>query len=127
MRHEATNISSELLVAFFAATLILLTLSLLLFLLFLLIVCLRKPPKAQEIQVPIKLLAQSYPLTDIDKATDGFNSQNVIGMGRLGTVYAAVMATRGDDELVVVKRIHPRLVLSNAGFKFSSIVRSLYL
>ncbi|CAI9087385.1 OLC1v1021442C1 [Oldenlandia corymbosa var. corymbosa] len=91
--------------------------------------CKKKPIKAEEtlpVSVPpsSKLCATSYSLMDIDAATDGFNTRRIIGKGRLGTVYAAVMP-RGD--LVAVKRIHPRLVLTNAGFGFSSSIKSLSL
>ncbi|KAL8032540.1 hypothetical protein ABFX02_13G103000 [Erythranthe guttata] len=72
-----------------------------------------------------KVSATAYPLTEIDVATDGFNSRRIIGKGRLGTVYVAVMRPKG--ELVAVKRIHPRLVLNNAGFGFSSILKYLSL
>ncbi|KAL9146326.1 hypothetical protein ABFS82_13G103000 [Erythranthe guttata] len=72
-----------------------------------------------------KVSATAYPLTEIDAATDGFNSRRIIGKGRLGTVYVAVMRPKG--ELVAVKRIHPRLVLNNAGFGFSSILKYLSL
>lgn len=68
--------------------------------------------------------ASPYPLMEIDAATDGFNHRRIIGKGRLGTVYAAVTPK---GELVAVKRIHPRLVLNNAGFGFSSILKWLSL
>lgn len=68
--------------------------------------------------------ASPYPLMEIDAATDGFNHRRIIGKGRLGTVYAAVTPI---GELVAVKRIHPRLVLNNAGFGFSSILKWLSL
>lgn len=73
---------------------------------------------------PVKHCALPYTLMDIDAATDGFNNRRIIGKGRLGTVYAAVMP-RG--ELVAVKRIHSRHVLSDAGFGFSSVVKWLSL
>ncbi|KZV51116.1 hypothetical protein F511_01908 [Dorcoceras hygrometricum] len=71
-----------------------------------------------------KVSASSFPLMEIDTATDGFSNRRIIGKGRLGTVYAAVMP-RG--ELAAVKRIHPRLVLENAGFGFSPTIRRLSL
>nr|GFA42562.1 serine/threonine-protein kinase-like protein ACR4 [Tanacetum cinerariifolium] len=40
----------------------------------------------------IKLCASPYTLVDIDVATDGFSERRIIGKGRLGTVYAAVLA-----------------------------------
>ncbi|KAH6829113.1 Protein kinase superfamily protein [Perilla frutescens var. hirtella] len=73
---------------------------------------------------PPKLSASSYSLMEIDTATDGFNHRRIIGKGRLGTVYAAVTPK---GEVVAVKRIHPRLVLNNAGFGFSSILKWLSL
>ncbi|GKA74497.1 serine/threonine-protein kinase-like protein ACR4 [Tanacetum coccineum] len=60
----------------------------------------------------IKLCASPYTLVDIDVATDGFSERRIIGKGRLGTVYAAVLA---GGELVAVKRIYPRFVLRNSG------------
>ncbi|CBI30616.3 unnamed protein product, partial [Vitis vinifera] len=87
------------------------------------ILCRKKPVESEE-TLPIKLCAQACPLTDIDAATDCFNHRRIIGKGRLGTVYAALS---GRGELVAVKRIHPGLVLSNACFGFSSILRSLSL
>ncbi|XP_057764428.1 serine/threonine-protein kinase-like protein ACR4 [Salvia miltiorrhiza] len=71
-----------------------------------------------------KPCAPSYPLMEIDAATDGFNHRRIVGKGRIGTVYAAVTPK---GELVAVKRIHPRLVLNNAGFGFSSILKWLSL
>ncbi|OAY24863.1 serine/threonine-protein kinase-like protein ACR4 [Manihot esculenta] len=85
--------------------------------------CRKKPVESEE-NLSVKVSAPTYPLTDIDAATDGFNHRRVIGKGRLGTVYAAVLPR---EELVAVKRIHPSLVLSNAGFGFSSILKTLSL
>ncbi|XP_021912752.1 serine/threonine-protein kinase-like protein CCR2 [Carica papaya] len=94
----------------------------------LVIVCRKRKPVLMESEesrlVPIKLSARTYPLTDIDAATDGFNNLRIIGRGRLGIVYAATLPT---SELVAVKRIHPGLVLSNAGFGFSSVIKTLSL
>ncbi|XVF27582.1 hypothetical protein REPUB_Repub14bG0121000 [Reevesia pubescens] len=105
--------------------LVLLSLSLFILGIILIIICRKKPVKSDEEQeLPIKLCAISYQLTDIDAATDGFNHRRIIGKGRLGTVYAAI-SPKG--ELVAVKRIHPRLVLSNAGFGFASIIKTLSL
>ncbi|OWM91186.1 putative receptor protein kinase CRINKLY4 [Punica granatum] len=87
-------------------------------------VCKKKPVESEE-TLPVKLCAQAYPLTDIDSATDGFNPTRMIGQGRLGAVYSGVLSK--DQQLVAVKRIHPRLVLSNAGFGFSSVVKSISL
>ncbi|KAI3716945.1 hypothetical protein L1987_68188 [Smallanthus sonchifolius] len=84
--------------------------------------------KSDQESPSIKLCASPYSLVDIDVATDGFNERRIIGKGRLGTVYAAVLA---NSELVAVKRIHPRFVLRNAGLKgglgFSSILKWLSL
>ncbi|KAD7117892.1 hypothetical protein E3N88_05160 [Mikania micrantha] len=76
----------------------------------------------------IKLCASPYSLVDIDVATDGFSERRIIGKGRLGTVYAAVLAS---GELVAVKRIHPRFILRNAGsgggLGFSTMLKWLSL
>lgn len=101
----------------------LLSISILILAILLFFLCKKKPVKREEI-LPIKIYAHPYSLIDIDTATDGFNNRRIIGKGRLGTVYTGVLS-RG--ELVAVKRIHPRLVLSNAGFMFSSILKSLAL
>lgn len=85
--------------------------------------CKKKPLESEE-TLPIKLCACPHPLSDIDAATDGFSNRRIIGQGRLGTVYAALLST---GELVAVKRIHPRLVLSNAGFGFASVIKTLSL
>ncbi|CAI0468859.1 unnamed protein product [Linum tenue] len=68
--------------------------------------------------------ARAYQLSDIDAATDGFNPLRIIGQGSSGTVYAAVFPG-DDDQLVAVKRIHPSLVLLNAGLEFSSVIKTL--
>lgn len=86
-------------------------------------ICRKKPVESEE-SLPIRLCAYTYPLTDIDAATDSFSNRRIIGQGRLGTVYAGVLST---GELVAVKRIHPLLVLSNAGFGFSSVIKALSL
>ncbi|GMY37426.1 serine/threonine-protein kinase-like protein ACR4 [Fagus crenata] len=84
--------------------------------------CKKKPVQSEE-TLPVKLCARAYTLTDIDAATDGFNHRRIVGQGRLGTVYAAIL----EEQLVAVKRIHPRLVLSNAGFGFSMVIKALSL
>ncbi|XP_021294899.1 protein STRUBBELIG-RECEPTOR FAMILY 8 [Herrania umbratica] len=105
--------------------LVLLSISLFILGIFLIIICRKKPVKSDPKQeLPVKVCASAYQLTDIDAATDGFNHRRIIGKGRLGTVYAAISPRA---ELVAVKRIHPRLVLSNAGFGFASIIRTLSL
>ncbi|XP_010245579.1 PREDICTED: serine/threonine-protein kinase-like protein ACR4 [Nelumbo nucifera] len=88
------------------------------------ILCKKKEPAAVESEesLHLKLSVRAYSLTDVDAATDGFNKRQIIGQGRLGTVYEAHLT---GGELIAIKRIHPRLVLSNAGFGFSSIVKSL--
>ncbi|XP_021830245.1 serine/threonine-protein kinase-like protein CR4 [Prunus avium] len=88
----------------------------------LLLLCKKKPVQSQETVTPIKPSAQVYPLTNIDAATDGFNHRRIVGEGRLGTVYAAIFEK---GEIAAVKRIHSRHVLSNAGFGFSRILRSI--
>ncbi|GAU23592.1 hypothetical protein TSUD_385800 [Trifolium subterraneum] len=85
--------------------------------------CKKKPVESEE-TLPVKHSAHAYPLTEIDVATNGFNHRRIIGKGRLGTVYAGKLE---DEEVVAVKRIHPVLVLSNAGFGFSSVMKWLSL
>lgn len=86
--------------------------------------------KSDQESPSIKLCASPYTLVDIDVATDGFNERRIIGKGRLGTVYAAVLA---GGELVAVKRIYPRFVLRSSGLGagaslgFSSILKWLSL
>ncbi|XP_050213151.1 leucine-rich repeat receptor protein kinase EMS1 [Mercurialis annua] len=102
----------------------LLVISFIIFAIVLFFFCRKKPVKSEEIHSSVRVSAPSYPLTEIDTATDGFHHRRIVGKGRLGTVYAALLA---NQELVAVKRIHPSLVLSNAGFGFSSILKSLSL
>ncbi|XP_030512788.1 serine/threonine-protein kinase-like protein ACR4 [Rhodamnia argentea] len=85
--------------------------------------CKKKPAESEE-ALPVKVCTRAYPLTDIDSATDGFNPARMIGQGRVGTVYAAALAS---GELVAVKRIHSGLVLSHAGFRFSSVIKTISL
>lgn len=110
------------------SVLVLLSISLLVLgIVLIIIICRKKPMKSdQKQEIPAaKLCATAYQLTDIDAATDGFNARRIICKGRLGIVYAALSQT---GELVAVKRIHPRLVLSNAGgFGFASITKTLSL
>ncbi|GMY37427.1 serine/threonine-protein kinase-like protein acr4, partial [Fagus crenata] len=82
----------------------------------------KKPVESEE-TLPIKLCARAYTLTDIDAATDGFNHRRIVGQGHLGTVYAAILK----EGVAAVKRIHPRLVLSNPGFGFSTVIKTLSL
>ncbi|XWS18442.1 hypothetical protein CRYUN_Cryun32bG0044100 [Craigia yunnanensis] len=105
--------------------LVLVSISLFILGIVLIIICRKKPVKSDKKQeLPVKLCASAYQLTDIDAATYGFNHRRIIGKGRLGTVYSAI-SPRGEP--VAVKRIHPRLVLSNAGFGFASIIKTLSL
>lgn len=85
--------------------------------------CKKKPVESEE-TLPVKHSAHAYPLMEIDAATDGFNHRRIVGKGRLGIVYAGSIER---EELVAVKRIHPFLVLSNAGFGFSSVLKWLSL
>jgi len=85
--------------------------------------CKKKPVESEE-TLPVKLCARAYPLMEVHVATDGFNHRRIIGQGRLGTVYAGTLEK---EEIVAVKRIHPVLVLSNAGFGFSSVLKWLSL
>ncbi|MFS8015120.1 putative protein kinase RLK-Pelle-CR4L family [Helianthus anomalus] len=84
--------------------------------------------KSDQESPSVKPCASPYSLVDIDVATDGFNERRIIGKGRLGTVYAAVLA---GGELVAVKRIYPRFVLRNAGLGgglgFSAVLKWLSL
>ncbi|PHT35773.1 hypothetical protein CQW23_23473 [Capsicum baccatum] len=88
------------------------------------IYCKKKPIKAEE-TLPTKQTACSYSLMDIHAATDGFNYRRIIGQGRIGSVYIGILPN--GDQQVAIKRIHPRLVLSNAGFGFSSMMKWLSL
>ena len=130
MDHEESVIAYHLLMALLSTSIV--ALGVVLIILF---ICKRKqiinPSQAQQpapatstASATAKASATSFSLTNIDAATDGFNRRRVIGEGRLGTLYAAV-SEKG--ELIAVKRIHPRLVLSNAGFGFSTILKSLSL
>ncbi|QCD84415.1 serine/threonine-protein kinase-like protein ACR4 [Vigna unguiculata] len=84
--------------------------------------CKKKKPDECEEPVAVKHCARVYSLMDIDAVTDSFNPGRVVGKGPLGTVYAGVQE---NGELVAVKRIHPVLVLSNAGLGFSSALKWL--
>ncbi|CAK9152543.1 unnamed protein product [Ilex paraguariensis] len=101
-----------------------LSISIIILVVLLFIICKKKKPVKSTESLPTKLCACPYTLMDIHAATDGFNHRRVIGKGRLGMTYAGVLS-RG--EIVVVKRIHPHLVLRNAGFGFSSILKWLSL
>lgn len=100
-----------------------LSISLIILGIFLFFACKKKPVESEE-TLPLKQSARAYPLTVIDVATNGFNHRRIIGKGRLGTVYAGKLE---NEELVAVKRIHSVLVLSNAGFGFSSMMKWLSL
>lgn len=88
------------------------------------ICCKKKPIKAEE-ALPTKQIACSYSLMDIHGATDGFNYRRIIGQGRIGSVYVGILPN--GDQQVAIKRIHPRLVLSKAGFGFTSMMKWLSL
>ncbi|KAL2321121.1 hypothetical protein Fmac_030090 [Flemingia macrophylla] len=109
---------------YIAYDIVMVTLSLSLFVLgvILFLVCKKKAVVSEE-KLIVKHCACVYSLMDIDAATDGFNHGRIVGKGRLGTVYAGVLDNSG--ELVAVKRIHPVLVLSNAGLGFSSVLKWL--
>ncbi|KAG9158689.1 hypothetical protein Leryth_027301 [Lithospermum erythrorhizon] len=106
--------------------LVLLSITILILATLLYIYCKEKPNAEQE-SLPTKLAASSFSLIDIHAATDSFNQRRVIGKGRLGIVYVAVMQPERD--IVAVKRIHPRLVLSSNYplLGFSSTVKWLSL
>ncbi|KAJ0456091.1 putative protein kinase RLK-Pelle-Extensin family [Helianthus annuus] len=125
----------------YALVLALLSLAIILFIILFVLIILKKKKrkntdskatvydqKSDQESPPIKPCASPYSLVDIDVATDGFNERRIIGKGRLGTVYAAVLA---GGELVAVKRIYPRFVLRNAGLGrglgFSSVLKWLSL
>ncbi|KAJ6999261.1 serine/threonine-protein kinase-like protein ACR4 [Populus alba x Populus x berolinensis] len=92
----------------------------------LILFCRKKPVESEESLPAARISAQGYPSTDIDAATDGFNHRRIIGTGRLGTVYAAVLPS--DQKPVAVKRTHPSLVLSNACLGLiSSMLKTLSL
>lgn len=91
----------------------------------LLFICCKKKPIKVEETLPTKQIACSYSLIDIHAATDGFNYRRIIGQGRIGCVYLGILPN--GDQQVAIKRIHPRLVLSNAGFGFSSMMKWLSL
>ncbi|XP_030479847.1 serine/threonine-protein kinase-like protein ACR4 [Cannabis sativa] len=117
--NHSQRIGYDFLIAFLSTSMLVLII-----ILVLIFICKKKPIQSQEPQ-PTKVTATSLPLTKIDSATDGFSRRRIIGEGRLGTVYAAVLDHQG--EFVAAKRIHPRLVLSNAGFGFSTVLKSLSL
>ncbi|CAJ2658944.1 unnamed protein product [Trifolium pratense] len=102
---------------------VILSISLIILGIILYLACKKKPVESVE-TLPVKHSAHAYPLTEIDVATNGFNNRRIIGKGRLGTVYAGKLE---NEEVVAVKRIHPVLVLSNAGFGFSSVMKWLSL
>ncbi|KAK9092716.1 hypothetical protein Syun_027627 [Stephania yunnanensis] len=118
MSHDVVNITYNIVVAF--VSLVLLAL-----IMVLIIICRKRPVESEDSLPHVKLFACAYPFTDIEAATDGFNPRRIIGTGRLGTVYTTVVPTTGD--MVAVKRINPLFVLSNAGFGFSSLIKSLSL
>ena len=117
MSHRPTSsmVAYDIVLALVCTTLIFL----ILVLLFLL--CKRRSIEPED-NIITRPTIRAYTLTDIDAATDGFNQERILGKGRLGTVYGAVL---GMGDVVAVKRVNPHLVLSNAGSSFSSTIRSL--
>ncbi|CAN7102562.1 unnamed protein product [Brassica rapa subsp. narinosa] len=108
----------------YASVLSILSLFLLILLIFLLLLCRKKPIRSDESLLPkTKPAGTTYPLTELDSATDGFSQRRIIGSGRLGTVYAAVIPSH--KNLVAVKRIHPGLVLSKPGSGFTTVLKTL--
>ncbi|KAK4259752.1 hypothetical protein QN277_006053 [Acacia crassicarpa] len=72
---------------------------------------------------PVKICGRAYSLMDIDAATDGFNQRRIMAKDLTGTLYAGVLQ---NGDLLAVKRIHPSLVLRNAGLSgFSSVMKRL--
>ncbi|KAF7840295.1 serine/threonine-protein kinase-like protein ACR4 [Senna tora] len=101
-----------------------LSISLLVLGIVLFLICRKKPVESEE-TLAVKMCARAYPLMDIDAATDGFNHGRIMAKDWLGTLYAGVLEK---GQLVAVKRIHPLLVLSNAGLAgFSSLLKCLSL
>ncbi|KAF5186121.1 Receptor-like kinase lip2 [Thalictrum thalictroides] len=94
----------------------------------LIILCRRRRRRKAVVEhreyLQVKLSAIPCPLVDVHATTDGFNPRRIIGKGRLGTVYIAI---KPNGDVVAVKRINSGYVLSNAGFGFSSIMKSLSL
>ncbi|KAJ4901505.1 Protein kinase superfamily protein [Raphanus sativus] len=108
----------------YASVLSILSLFLLILIIFLLLLCRKKPIRSDESLLPkTKPAGTTYPLTELDSATDGFSQRRIIGTGRLGTVYAAVIPSH--KNLVAVKRIHPGLVLSKPGSGFTTALKTL--
>ncbi|RDY14244.1 Serine/threonine-protein kinase-like protein ACR4, partial [Mucuna pruriens] len=114
MKHGSGYIAYDLLMVTLSISLI--VLGVVLFL-----VCKKRPVESKE-TLAVKHSARVYSLMEIDACTDGFSHRRIVGKGRLGTVYAGM---KESGELVAVKRIHPVLVLSNAGLGFSSVLKWL--
>lgn len=107
----------------YALTLSLLSTSLIILVIILVFLCRKKEPvECGDFCSDTKIIAKNFPLSEVDSATDRFNPRRIVGKGRLGTTYVAVL-DKGD--LVAVKRIHPWLVLSKAGLGFQSMIKSL--
>ncbi|KAK9085389.1 hypothetical protein Sjap_025800 [Stephania japonica] len=117
MSPDVVNITYNIVVAFVSIVLLALVIVLI-------IICRKRPIESEDGLPHVKLCARNYLFIDIEAATDGFNPRRIIGKGRLGTVYTAVLST---GDMVAVKRINPLFVLSNAGFGFSSLIKSLSL
>ncbi|GAB4827004.1 hypothetical protein Ancab_033884 [Ancistrocladus abbreviatus] len=109
----------------YAFILTLLSISIIILVIALVLSCRRHPIESKESTLNrVEHSARMYAFSEIDVVTDGFNPRRIIGNGRLGTTYTAVLE-RG--ELIVVKRIHSHLVLCNPGFGFAAMVKSLSL
>lgn len=119
MRHHKSIIGQDVLVAFICIAL--LVLSVILF-----ILCKKKRHTvvADNTNPSAASPLLSHLLSAIEAATDGFHRSQIVGRGRLGTVYKATSAT---GDVFAVKRIHPHLVLGNPGVSFSSRIKSLSL
>lgn len=94
----------------------------LLLLLLLFIICKKKPMEPEDSLDPITIPAKHHPLADIHAATHGFAHRQIIGTGPLGAVYHGALPDHG---LVAIKRLHPQLVLGNAGASFAAAIRPL--
>ncbi|XP_042482880.1 serine/threonine-protein kinase-like protein ACR4 [Macadamia integrifolia] len=114
---RSPKIANNVVLAFVSTTLVVLVM------LFFIFLCRRRRMDSEE-ALPLKPCASAYTLIEVDAATDGFSHRRIIGKGRLGTVYVGVM-TNGD--VIAVKRIKSWLVLSNPGFGFSSMLKTLSL
>ncbi|KAJ4976232.1 hypothetical protein NE237_001338 [Protea cynaroides] len=123
-RNQSENMKDARIIAYGVVLALVLTALVILCIFFFIILFCRRRSMDSEENLPVKRSAPAYPLIEVDASTDGFNHRRIIGKGRLGTVYVAVMTS---GEIIAVKRINPWLVLGNPGFGFSSILKSLSL